>query len=233
MLAILFLCATLIVSARTPAAAQDRPPPPIRVSLSGHGHYRPGDHVSVHVETRDDGYVFVLHVDADRRLRVLFPRDPGDDNFVRGGQEIEILGRGGRETFTVDRAGRGVVYAAVSPDPYRFDSSYVVGGHWDLQALDQVEASRDPEADLTDFVRKMAQKGFDYDLVRYDVSREVAYAAPYYAPYPAPYYGSPFYYGYGPYFGYPGPFFGFGFGFTFGHAYRYGFPVYRGYYRRR
>ena len=228
MLAILLLCATLIASARTPAAAQDHPLPPIRVSLSGHGHYRPGDHVSVHVETRGDGYVLVLHVDPDRRLRVLFPRNPGDDNFVRGGQEIEILGRGGRETFTVDRPGQGVVYAAVSPDPYRFDSNYVADGHWDLRALDQVEASRDPEADLTDFIRAMAQKGFDYDLVRYDVSREVAYAGPYAAPYYTPpfYYGyGPSFYGYGPYFGYPGPFIGFGFGFTFGH--RYAFPRYR------
>lgn len=156
---------------------------------------------------------------------------PGDDNFVRGGQEIEILGRGGRETFTVERAGRGVVYAAVSPDPYRFDSTYVVDGHWNLRALDEVEASRDPEADLTDFVRAMAQKSFDYDFVRYDVAREVVYAspyaAPYAAPYPAPYYGSPFYYGYGPYFGYPGPFIGLGFGFTFGHSHGRAFPPYR------
>jgi hypothetical protein len=108
----------------------------------------------------------------------------------------------------------------------------VVDGHWDLRALDQVEASRDPEADLTDFVRPMAQNSFDYDLVRYDVAREVASAGPYYAPYPAPYpapyyYGAPFYYGYGPYFGYPGPFIGFGFGFRFGHGYRRPFPRYR------
>jgi hypothetical protein len=236
MLAILLLCATLILSAGTPAVAQDHPPslPAVRVSLSGHGHYHPGDQVRVYVQTRADGYVLVLQLDPDRRLRVLWPRNPGDDNFVRGGREIEVLGRGGRPTFTVDRPGQGVVYAAVSPDPFRFDTSLVVGGHWDLRALDSVDVSRDPEPDLTDFVRAMTLKSFDYDLVRYDVSREVAYARPYYAPYPAPYpapyygyYGAPFYYGYGPYFAYPGPFIGFGFGFTFGHGYGHAFPRYR------
>ena len=35
-----------------------------------------------------------FRVDSDGRVRVLFPRDPWEDNFVRGGQEFEVQGNG-------------------------------------------------------------------------------------------------------------------------------------------
>ena len=40
-------------------------------------HYDRGDRARVNVRVRDDGYVVVLHTDADGRVRVLFPVDPG------------------------------------------------------------------------------------------------------------------------------------------------------------
>jgi Domain of unknown function (DUF4384) len=96
--------------------------PAIRVWLNEDGRFQRGDRAKVQVRSRDDGYLVVLHVDSDSRLRVLFPLDPDDDNFVRGGKKYQILGRGENETFEVDvRSGRGTVYAAVSRDPFRWD----------------------------------------------------------------------------------------------------------------
>jgi uncharacterized protein DUF4384 len=188
--------------------------PTIRLWLSADGRYRPGDRAKVQVQTRDDGYLIVLHVGPDHRVRVLFPLDPGDDNFVRGGKRYEIRGRGGRETFTVTgRSARGTVYAAVSRERFRLDR-YAAGGQWDLAALDSVRTTGDAEADLNAFVRGIAQGGFDYDLLGYGTSRR-AYA---YVPYYGYGYGYPFYppFASGLYFG-----FGFRYGYRpFGFGFR-------------
>jgi hypothetical protein len=200
--------------------------PTVRLWLSDDGRYRPGDRAKVQVQTRDDGYLVVVQVDPDKRVRVLFPLNPSDDNLVRGGKKYEILGRGGREAFTLDaRRGQGTVYAAVSRSRFSFDR-YVVGGQWDFHALDAVRTSGDVEADLNDFVRGISQADFDYDLLAYGVSRGPAYAyAPYYSPY---------YYGYGyPYPYYPAFGAGFFVGLRFGSPHRVFIPGFRPFRRFR
>jgi hypothetical protein len=171
----------------TPPAQDD---PAIRVSLNNKGRYQRGDRAKVEVRTREDGYLLVLHVDPDRRLRVLFPLDPKDDNFVRGRDDIEIVGRGDREAFRVDGAGQGLVYAAVSKDPFRF-ADYEVGDHWDFRALNAVRLGDDLEADLNDFVRGIAARDFDYDLMQYDVYDQVVYSGS--STYVTQYYYGPMY----------------------------------------
>jgi hypothetical protein len=172
--------------ARPPQAQADDPA--IRVWLNDDGRFQRGDEAKAYVRTREDGYLLVLHVDPDNRLRVLFPLDPDDDNFVRGGKKYQILGRGDRETFEVDvRSGRGTVYATVARDPFRWDG-FVVGDHWDFRALNEIPLSRDIEADLNDLVRRFAVVDFDYDLVDYDVYERVYasgtthYGSIYYSP---------------------------------------------------
>src|SRR3989449_6913286 len=44
----------------------------------------------VFFRTEVDAYVTVLRVDTDGRVRVLFPLEPWEDNFARGGREYEI-----------------------------------------------------------------------------------------------------------------------------------------------
>ncbi|MGH7499664.1 MAG: DUF4384 domain-containing protein [Gemmatimonadales bacterium] len=169
--------------------------PPIQLWIND-SRLLPGDPAKVQVRTREDGYLLVLHVDTEGHLRVLFPLDPKDDDFVRGGRKYEIRGRGGRESFTADsRTDRGTIYAAVSSDPYKFDG-YVLGDHWDYRALAPNRLASDPEAELNDLVRHMSQDDFDYDLLTYDVVDRADYAdysTPYYAP---DYYGSCFSCGY-------------------------------------
>src|SRR5437867_9112085 len=109
--------------------------PPVQVWLN-HNDYARGDRAKVYARVQQDGYLVVLRADADGRVRVLFPLDPGDDDFVRGRQTIEIRGRGDREAFTIDeREGTGVVLAGRSAAPLRFDE-FVSGDHWDYRVLD-------------------------------------------------------------------------------------------------
>ena len=153
--------------------------PAIQIWISNDRRFLPGDRAKVQIRTREDGYLLVLHADPSGHLRVLFPLDPGDDNFVRGGRKYEIKGRGGRESFSVDNnRGQGTVYAAVSHDPFRFDQ-FVLGDHWDYRNLAPQRLSSDPEQDLNELVRRMVDNSFDYDILTYDVLERVVYASAY------------------------------------------------------
>ena len=95
------------------------PPVPISVTLNQNGRYLPGSGVQVTVHPGADGYLLVLNADPDGRVRVLFPLDPTDDAFVKGGKSYQLESRGGRNSaFVVDwSSGSGTVFAALSRDP--------------------------------------------------------------------------------------------------------------------
>jgi hypothetical protein len=198
--------------------------PPVRVSLDRRNYQR-GDRAHVTVRVRDDGYLVVLQLSADGYVRVLFPLDPGDDDFVRGAQSYEILGRGDREAFSVDAAsGTGTVYAAWSREPFRFDD-FVRGDHWDYRVLWDSALPRNPEAGLTNIIQRMSTARFDYDLQSYYVQQQVATAPMYYpVPYAAPFASCAFGAWYDPwcggYYPYYGPGSGFGVSITFGSPFR-------------
>jgi uncharacterized membrane protein YgcG len=163
--------------------------PAIQIWINNDRRFLPGDRAKVEVRAREDGYLLVLHVDPDGHLRVLFPLDPRDDDFVRGGRKYEIRGRGGRESFTADDGkGQGTVYAAISHDPYRF-TDFVLGDHWDYRNLSPQRLPADPEQDLNDLVRRMVDGSFDYDILSYTVLERVVYADTYSQPYYDSYYG--------------------------------------------
>jgi uncharacterized membrane protein YgcG len=232
------LLASAPPGAAVQAAAGDDPA--IQIWINSDRRFLPGEHAKVQVRTREDGYLLVLHADPDGHLRVLFPIDPKDDNFVRGGRKYEIRGRGGRESFTADdRTGRGTVYAAVSHDPFRFDE-FVLSDHWDYRTLAPQRLSTDPEPELNDLVRRMVDGSFDYDVLTYDVIERVVYADSYGGSYSGDsYYGDSYYGGYGcgySYFGcrrsYYGSPFSLSVGLFFGRPYhrRYYYDPYFPYY---
>jgi hypothetical protein len=192
------------VSPRTTVEADD---PPVRISLNSSGYYYQGDRAKVRVRVAEDGYLLVLRADADGRVRVLFPLDPGDDDFVRGGRDFELRGRGDRETFFVDDVrGTGTVLAARSATPFRYDR-FVRGDHWDYRVLGNDRIRDDAEAGLLDLVDQMADSAhYDYDVTSYNVGggRDRPYYSGYYDGYSGPgyygpglsvgfYYGSPYY----------------------------------------
>jgi len=153
--------------------------PAIRISLNQDGHYTRGDKARVEVRTARAGYLVVLHADPDGRVRVLFPLDPADDNYVRGGKTYEVRSRGDREAFYIEHSsGTGTVLAAVSIDPFRW-SDFVIGDHWDYRNLRVSEVASDAEADLTEIVQRMGTSaGFDYDVQFYEILEPVRYAYP-------------------------------------------------------
>jgi hypothetical protein len=172
------LVLSLLSAAPTaPAVAQDDPS--IRISLNNDRRFEQGDRGHVKVRVQDDGFLVVLHADPDGRVRVLFPLDPDDDNYVRGDRTYEIRGRGDRESFTVDyESGEGAIYAAISRDPFRFDQ-FVVNRHWDYQAFNAQRLPEQPEPELTALVQRMASGRFEYDYLTYNVyerGRDVVYA---------------------------------------------------------
>ena len=181
--------------------------PPVTVHIN-HDQFSSGDHARVYVETAQDGYLVVLHADPDGRIRVLFPTDPRDDDFIRGGRRFEVRGRGNRDAFQVEGdEGSGTVLAAVSSDPLTFDA-FVRNDHWDFRALGGPSrtVTNDPLAQLLDIVQRMSGDSsgaarFDYDQATY-VVRSYRFASRY---------G----YGYDPYH--------FGIGLSFGYPYRFGY----------
>ena len=155
-------------SAATTAVRSDDPP--VRVWLD-QGNYRRGDKAHVNIKLGEDGYLVVLRADANGRVRVLFPLDPGDDAFVRGRQTIEVRGRGDREAFSIDeREGSGLVLAARSVTPFTFDE-FARGDHWDYRVLTVRDAGDDKEQALLDIVQRMVPDShLDYDAVSYTVA---------------------------------------------------------------
>jgi uncharacterized protein DUF4384 len=149
--------------------------PPVQVWLNQDNHFVRGDRAKVYVKAAADGYLVVLRGDADGHVRVLFPLDPTDDAFIRGRKKLEVRARGDREAFTVDeREGSGVVLAAWSASPFKFDE-FMRGDHWDYRVLATERADSDAEAGLVDIMQRMAGDGFDYDVVTYTVESSTAY----------------------------------------------------------
>ncbi|MGH7593069.1 MAG: DUF4384 domain-containing protein [Gemmatimonadales bacterium] len=170
----LSLLATLLVAApptdSSIARAAPARAPAIQISLNNDGDFGPGGRVSVRVQSNDDGYLVVFRVEGDGHIRVLFPLDPDGDAFVRGGKEYELRGRDDHETFLADnRAGDGLIYAALSHETYVF-RDFSANGHWDYNALRLPDSSSDAETDLTSIVAQMTNHTrFDYDAVGYHV----------------------------------------------------------------
>jgi hypothetical protein len=99
-----------LVTAPTASSALSAP---IQLRLSD-DEYMIGERAKVRVKTDRDGYLVVLRMDGQGRVRVLFPVDPDDSMTIRGGKEYEVRGRGDREAFVVDEPrGTGAVLAAI------------------------------------------------------------------------------------------------------------------------
>lgn len=161
--------------------------PPVRLWLNGDRRFEAGDRARVQVEARDDGFLLVLNYDTDGRVRVLYPIDPLDDGFVRGGRRYEVRDPRERESFVVGREGAGFVYVALSPDPWDL-RAWSRGSNWDYDRIGVDYNSEDPERDLTGLLEQIAgARGFDYDLAEYFVHDveivRYEYSAPrYYSP---------------------------------------------------
>ena len=156
--------------APVPAAAPGRV---VRVWLGSSSPLARGAGVRVYVEARQDGFLVVLHRRTDGRIEVLFPKHPDTDPFVRAGT-YEIRGGDDRGAWVVaEPDGSGMVLAALSPDPLRFDE-FVRAAAWDSAALVPTWSEADAAGSMSDIVQRMLGDGyFNYDVVTYSVAPPV------------------------------------------------------------
>jgi hypothetical protein len=141
----------------------------VKVWLSSKGDFRYGEKAKAYVQTAEDGYVVVLHVEPSGHIRVLFPVDPNEDQFMRGGKKYELKGRGNREAFVAMDSGQGVVFAAFSKSRFAVEK-FTQNGHWDYRALAGDEKGGDIEAHLMDVVHEMQPaEHYAYDAASYVV----------------------------------------------------------------
>jgi hypothetical protein len=139
--------------------------------------YHAGQSARVYVRADRDAYVTIFRVDTDGRVRVLFPREPWEDGFVRGGHEFEVLGRH-EDAFDIDDyPGVGYVFAVVAADPFDYDP-IMTGDHWDYRTIADGRVRGDPYVALTDLAQRIvaANSGdWDYDITPYYVERRYDY----------------------------------------------------------
>src|SRR2546430_3010686 len=155
--------------------------------------YGSGQSVRVYFRADQDAYVTILRVDTDGRVRVLFPREPWEDNFARGGRDYEVLNGSDRAAFYIDDyPGEGYVFAVTAADPFVYDV-IESGDHWDYRVIADGRIRGDPYVALTDLAQRIVPGGYsdwDYDLVpyyvqqRYDYPRFLCYDCHTYVGYP-------------------------------------------------
>jgi len=138
--------------------------------------YASGQGARVFFRSDVDGYVTVLRVDTDGRVRVLFPLEPWEDNFARGGREYEIQGGYERDAFSIDDyPGVGYIFAVASAKMY---DAFETGDHWDYRAIADGRVHGDPYVALTDLAQRILPadyRDWDYDITPYYVNRHYDY----------------------------------------------------------
>lgn len=199
MLAILGLIATLGVGAKPQPTDHLRLYRDLRgltaarvsVWLDRTSPYDRGDRARVYVSADRDAYLTVLRIDTDGRVRVLFPQDPWDDNYVSGGRTFEVEDRDGGRAFRIDDApGAGYIFAVASDQRFDYSPILTQRDHWDYRAIADGQVRGDPYVAVTDLAERIVPDGeYDYDLAQYDVTRHydyprfVCYDCHAYAPY--------------------------------------------------
>ena len=140
--------------------------------------YASGQGARVFFRSQVDAYVTVLRVDTDGRVRVLFPLEPWEDNFARGGREYEVQGGYERDAFSIDDyPGVGYLFAVASADPFVYDA-FETGDHWDYRAIADGRVHGDPYVALTDLAQRILPadyRDWDYDITPYYVNRHYDY----------------------------------------------------------
>ena len=154
-------------------------PPGIRLWTSHGEVYRRGERVRIFFRTELDAYVTIFRVDTDGRVRVLFPREPWEDNYVRGGYTYDVPNYGQHDAFVVDDdPGVGYVFGVASADPFRYDP-FSTSDHWDLSLVAYGgRIHGDPYQSLVELVQRIIPPGYaDYDthLLPYNVERHYDY----------------------------------------------------------
>lgn len=158
-----------------PLAGGAPPHPRVSLWLEREGPYHRGERVRVFVAARESAYLAVLRTDTDGGIRMLFPREPWEDGYVRAGRPLELRERAAPESFEVDDApGIGYVVAIASPAPLAYDR-IAQGAFGEPGGPAGGRIRGDPYAAASALAERIAPGGYDYDIVPYYVERAYPY----------------------------------------------------------
>jgi hypothetical protein len=160
-----------LASSASPSHAvlnQPRPlGPAVQVWLSHRKTTRRGVRAKVYAQTSGDGYLLVFHADATGRVRILFPRSPGEDQFVLGGRPYELWDPGAAAVD--DTTGSGIIMAVAASTPF-WVNQYIRDQQWDLRSLTDDLIQGDATSALLTAARAMQPgEGVRYDVASYAV----------------------------------------------------------------
>jgi len=177
-LALLALATVPTVDTRHPTTAAYRPRVELWTNRGDAAVYTRGERVRVFFKLDRDAFVTIFRVDTDGRVRVLFPREPWEDNFARGGREFEVEGRSSDDAFAIDDyPGVGYLFAVTSADAFTYDA-IESGDHWDYRTIADGRVRGDPYVAMTDLAQRIVPEGYadwDYDVVTYNVEQHYNY----------------------------------------------------------
>jgi hypothetical protein len=174
------LLSVLVVASSHAVGAPTSERPKVEVWTNrGENPYTAGQAVQVLFQTDQDAYVTVLRVDADGRVRVLFPREPWEDNFARGGRVYEVEGSAASPGFRADDyPGEGYLFAVAAADPFTYDP-IESDQRWNYELIgDGGRIRGDPYAALTELAERIVATGsgdWDYDIAPYYVQQHYEY----------------------------------------------------------
>jgi hypothetical protein len=144
----------------------------------GEDPYASGQGVRVRFRADQDAYVTIIRIDTDGRVRVLFPREPWQDTFVRGARDYEVPGQSYHDAFSIDDdPGVGYIFAIAAADPFTYEG-LERNDHWDYRLIANGRVHGDPYVAVTDLAQRMVPDGYsawDYDVVSYDVQQHYDY----------------------------------------------------------
>lgn len=138
--------------------------------------YQRGEGARIYFRTDEPGYVTVLRVDTDGRIRTLFPLEPWGGAKVPGGRTHEVSDtRNGAGSTIDDDPGIGYLFAISSPLPFQY-ADITRGDYWDFRVIDDGRIQGDPYVALADLAGRIAPRGdYQYDIAPYYVERRYEY----------------------------------------------------------
>jgi hypothetical protein len=124
-----------------------------------------GERVRLYYRTGADAFVAIFHIDTNGTTRLLFPRSPEENHYVRANRDYRLLFPESTWWYVQDDPGIGYFFIVASPEPFDFRdfrySSYQ--GGWDLSyASGQVHT--DPYVAMDEYVARLIP---DWEYVPY------------------------------------------------------------------
>ncbi|MEJ2203947.1 MAG: DUF4384 domain-containing protein, partial [Gemmatimonadota bacterium] len=139
-----------------------------------------GDRVRLYYRTSAEAYVAIFHIDTDGAVKLLHPRAPDEDHFVRAARDYRLLFPQSSYWYVDEYPGKGYFFMVASPVPFDFSQveydRYDRG--WDLTPVGRT-VYEDPYVAIDDYVATLIPDWevvpYGLDFISYDVGEHYEY----------------------------------------------------------